>query len=185
MVRRAVQPPPQDRPHLDDWVRSPIVEGGHRRRAQSQRCLVNGEHRALLACPCHDRQIGAAQRVQKPRLARHALPDPGVAADQDQRPLDHAAAEHPVQLPNARGSARVHVQFDFVQQDRPARLGVRGTPAPLRSRPLLDQREVSSRSGAIRTTARLRGGVPALLTAIDRTVFRHQLPPRLRLPTLL
>jgi hypothetical protein len=80
-----------------------------------------------------------ARRVERGAAARRdrcsglheerALADAGVAADQEHRTRDHAAAEHPVELADAGRDARNRRLRHAAKGDGAAELGVAGNSA--------------------------------------------------------
>ncbi len=144
----------------------------------------------LLARDVEHRAGALRQRASRLQ-EQGGLADPRIAADQDQRVLDQASSQHPVQLADPRRDALAAIAVDRRQGQRPAP-GRRHHAHPRAGggRPLLDELHVAARAGAVRTGPRLGRREPALLAAVHRALARHHArsviwpgpprPPRLR-----
>ena len=130
-----------------------------------------------------------ALRERAARLEQQrGLADPRVPSDQDERALDEPPAEHPIQLTDPGRDALAALAVDRGEGQGPISGGGDHAHArPGRRNALLHELHVAARAGAVRTGAGFRGREPALLTAVHRTLARHQTtavisagPPRRR-----
>ena len=124
--------------------------------------------RRLLACDERDLPR-AAHRAQGHEQQRR-LPDPRVAADEDERGRDESASQHPIELGNAGRKPVGLGRLDLVESNEGLRDGGRGRAAPLLGA-LLEKRSPRAAAGA--TPEPLPGRVAALGAHVLDDRLRH------------
>ena len=158
--------------------RSPPAPGPPARRPPEPLRTEPNLRRRLLARTRRGPLPPAPREVAERHAGERGLADPGRAAEQDERAGDQPAAEHPVELGDARQQAVDLRRLDLAQRHRPGSRcpGALGatSPAPAASGALgLDQ---GVPLAAARAAARpCKRGVPAFLTD-EMGISRHGWP---------